>query len=230
MKLPLGVFAGLLATASAFSAIAPNSIPANLKTTLDTAWTTPIEEGAEVPNVTFKTRTRIESDDENPFDWKDVTSEDYFKGKRSVIFSLPGAFTPTCSSTHLPGYEAAYEEIKSLGVDEIYCLSVNDAFVMRQWGLKQGLTEDKTPGSNGFEKVKLIPDGACLFTRGMGMSCNWDSERGFGERSWRYAAVINDMKLEKIFIEGGGITQNSGPDPFEVSDAQTMLAYLKESN
>ena len=100
--------------------------------------TTPIEEGGTVPSITFKTRTRIESEDENPFDWKDVTSESLFKGKRAVVFSLPGAFTPTCSNTHLPGYEAAYEEMKSLGVDEVYCLSVNDAFVMRQWGLAQG--------------------------------------------------------------------------------------------
>uniref|UniRef100_A0A6U0GZF5 Thioredoxin domain-containing protein n=1 Tax=Helicotheca tamesis TaxID=374047 RepID=A0A6U0GZF5_9STRA len=189
---------------------------------------TPIAEGATIPSVTFKTRVRIESEDENPFDWKDVTSEDYFKGKRVVIFSLPGAFTPTCSTTHLPGYEAAYEDIKDCGVDEILCLSVNDAFVMRQWGLAQGLTEDKTIGANGFTKVKLVPDGACLFTRGMGMSCVWEKERGFGERSWRYSAVINDMKVEKLFIEGGGITQDSGPDPFECSDAQTMLAYLKK--
>jgi len=193
-----------------------------------TEWMTPIAEGSTVPNVTFKTRTRIESDEENPFDWKDLTSEDLFKGKRVVIFSLPGAFTPTCSNTHLPGYQAKYEEIKALNVDEIYCLSVNDAFVMRQWGLHQGLEEDKTPGSLGFTKVKLLPDGACHFTRGMGMSCMWDSERGFGERSWRYSAVINDMVVEKIFIEGGAITQNSGPDPFEVSDADTMLAYLQE--
>lgn len=179
-----------------------------------------------MPDVTFKTRVRIVSDDENPFDWKDVSASEYFKGKRCVIFALPGAFTPTCSSTHLPGYEAAYEEIKSMGIDEIYCLSVNDAFVMRQWGLKQGLEEDKTTGN--FQKVKLIPDGHCQFTRGMGMSCCWDTERGFGERSWRYSAVINDMKVEKLFIEGGGIVQNSGPDPFEVSDAKTMIAYLKK--
>jgi hypothetical protein len=99
---------------------------------------TPVEEGGTVPSVTFKTRVRIESDDQNPFDWKDVTSEDYFKGKRVALFSLPGAFTPTCSSTHLPGFEDAYEEMKALGIDEVYCLSVNDAFVMRQWGLKQG--------------------------------------------------------------------------------------------
>jgi peroxiredoxin len=83
--------------------------------------------------------------------------------------------------------------------------------------------------TGNFKNVKLLPDGACLFTRGMGMSCVWDTERGFGERSWRYSAVINDMKVEKIFIEGGGITQNSGPDPFEVSDAGTMMNYLKEA-
>lgn len=99
---------------------------------------TPIKEGNTVPSVIFKTRTRIDADDQNPFDWKDITSESYFKGKKSVIFCLPGAFTPTCSTTHLPGYEAAYEEMKSLGVDEVYCLSVNDAFVMRSWGLAQG--------------------------------------------------------------------------------------------
>jgi peroxiredoxin len=198
-----------------------------LETSLKPAWSTPIKEGATIPNVTFKTRVRVASDVENPFDWKDVTTEDYFKGKRSVLFALPGAFTPTCSTSHVPGYDAAYDEIKSLGIDEIYCLSVNDTFVMRQWGLKLGLSEDKAIGANGFEKVKLIPDGAALFTRGMGMSTLWTSERGFGERSWRYSAVIDDMKVEKMFIEGGGITQNSGPDPFEVSDADSMLEYLR---
>jgi len=116
--------------------------------------------------------------------------------------------------------------MKGKGVDEVYCLSVNDAFVMRQWGLSQGLEEDKTVGSLGFKKVKLLPDGACLFTRGMGMSCTWEKERGFGERSWRYSAVVDDGVVEKMFVEGGGITQDSGPDPFEVSDAGTMLDYL----
>jgi thioredoxin-dependent peroxiredoxin len=156
------------------------------------------------------------------------------KGKRVVVFALPGAFTPTCSSTHLPGYEQHYESIKACGVDEIYCLSVNDAFVMRQWGIKQGCPEEFKDASNplnpgNFQKTKLLPDGACLFTRGMGMSCTWDSERGFGERSWRYSAVFNDMKIEKLFIEGGAVSQNSGPDPFEVSDAATMLKYLTEN-
>ena len=189
-----------------------------------------------VPKVTFKCRIRDPAvGGDNPFAWKDVTTDDIFKGKRVAIFALPGAFTPTCSSTHLPGYENHYKEIKALGVDEIYCLSVNDAFVMRQWGLHQKLEEEKVanmmkpnplnPGN--FKNVKLLPDGACLFTRGMGMSCTWDSERGFGERSWRYSAVVNDCKIEKLFIEGGAVTQNFGPDPFEVSDAATMMKYLQ---
>jgi thioredoxin-dependent peroxiredoxin len=196
---------------------------------LEEKWITPLKEGDKVPFVTFKTRTRIETtDSKNPFDWKDLTSDDYFKGKRVVLFALPGAFTPTCSTTHLPGYQDAYDEILKLGIDDVYCLSVNDAFVMRQWGLHQGLEEDKTIGSLGFQKVKLIPDGAAAFTRGMGMSCMWDTERGFGERSWRYSMVVNDGVIEKLFVEGGGVTQNSGADPFEVSDAKTMISYLKQ--
>jgi peroxiredoxin len=164
-------------------------------------------EGSRVPNVVFKARVRDNTlQTENPFKWKDVTSDDLFAGKRVVVFALPGAFTPTCSSTHLPGYERDYEAIKATGVDEIYCLSVNDAFVMRQWGLHQGLPEEKTDASNplnpgNFQKVKLLPDGAALFTRGMGMSCVWDSERGFGERSWRYSAVIDNGVVEKLFVE-----------------------------
>ena len=189
-------------------------------------------ESSSVPEVTFKCRVRDEKiGGENPFTWKDVKSSDLFKGKRVVLFALPGAFTPTCSSTHLPGYEKRYEDIKALGVDEIYCLSVNDAFVMRQWGIHQGLEKEDVDASNplnpgNFKKVKMLPDGACMFTRGMGASCTWDSERGFGERSWRYSAVINDMKIEKLFIEGGAVHQNFGPDPFEVSDAETMYKYL----
>ena len=193
----------------------------------------PILEGATIPNVIFKTRIR---DDmilgDNPFDWKDVSTSDLFEGKRSVVFCLPGAFTPTCSSTHLPGYEKHYDEIRACGIDDIYCLSVNDAFVMRQWGIHQKLAcEDKdttnplNPGN--FKKVKMLPDGAALFTRGMGMSTVWDSQRGFGERSWRYSVVINDNKVEKLFIESGAPMQNHGPDPFKVSGAETMLAFLK---
>ena len=195
-----------------------------------------IAEGASVPSVIFKCRVRIpDSAEENPFDWKDVASDELFKGKRVALFSLPGAFTPTCSATHLPGYETKYDELKAAGVDEVYCLSVNDAFVMRKWGLDQGLAEEREDAAHpmnpgNFQKVKLLPDGACLFTRGMGASCTWEQERGFGERSWRYSAVIADGIVEKIFVEGGGVTQDSGPDPFEVSDADTMLAYLTKTD
>ena len=187
-----------------------------------------IIEGTNLPNVIFKTRTRIQSDEENPFEWKDLTTDDYFANKKCVLFSLPGAFTPTCSSSHLPKYEELYDEFKNLGVDEVYCLSVNDAFVMRKWGLDQGLQEDFTPGSLGFKKVKLIPDGACLFTRGVGMSCTWESERGFGERSWRYSALIDNCVIKKAFIEEP-VIQNSKEDPYNVSDAETMLSYLKSN-
>lgn len=196
---------------------------------------TPIVEDAIVPDVVFKARVRDDSiEGSNPFKWKDVSSHDLFRGKRVVIFSLPGAFTPTCSSTHLPGYERDYHNIKALGVDEVYCISVNDAFVMRQWGLHLGLHEEKyspadllNPGN--FMHVKLIPDGAALFTRGMGMNCVWETQRGFGERSWRYSAVINDLRLEKIFVEGrnGVVVQDSEDDPFVVSDSATMIEYLK---
>jgi thioredoxin-dependent peroxiredoxin len=125
-----------------------------------------MSEGAAVPNVVFKARVRDATiEGPNPFTWKDVSTADLFAGKRVVVFALPGAFTPTCSSTHLPGYERDYDTIRQLGVDEVYCLSVNDAFVMRQWGLHQGLSEELTDASNplnpgNFQKVKLLPDGA----------------------------------------------------------------------
>jgi len=128
----------------------------------------------------------------------------------------------------LPGYLAAYEEMKGLGIYEVYCLSVNDAFVMRQWGLTQKLGEDKTIGANGSATIKLIPDGACQFTRGMGFSCVWSQERGFGERSWRYSCVIDDMKVEALFPEPDYV-QDSGPDVFVNSDVDTLLNYLKSN-
>lgn len=190
---------------------------------LDPSWTTPKTEGHVVPDVEFLTRVRTLDDD---FAWKVRTTADYFTGQRVVVFALPGAFTPTCSAAHLPGYQASYDEMRALGIDQVYCLSVNDAFVMRQWGLDQGLEEDMTPGSLGFTKVQLIPDGAAAFTRGMGMSVIWSSERGFGERSWRYSMVVDNGRIEKMFVEQP-LVQNSGPDPFAVSDAATMLAYLK---
>jgi thioredoxin-dependent peroxiredoxin len=169
----------------------------------------------KVPNVVFKTRVRDESvEGPNPFKWQDTTTQDIFAGKRVVVFSLPGAFTPTCSTTHLPGYDAAYDEIKSLGIDEVYCVSVNDAFVMFQWGKNMEV-----------KNVKLLPDGNGEFSRKIGMLVE-KSNLGFGMRSWRYSMVVNDGKVEQAFIEDG-YSDNCETDPFEVSDVNTMLAYLK---
>ncbi|RFP60464.1 MAG: peroxiredoxin [Limnothrix sp. CACIAM 69d] len=168
-----------------------------------------------VPDVVFKTRVRDESvPGPNPFRWQDLSTQDLFGGKRVVLFSLPGAFTPTCSTSHLPRYEELYEEIKSLGVDAVICLSVNDAFVMFQWGKQQNA-----------QNVFLLPDGNGEFTRKMGMLVD-KSNLGFGMRSWRYSMVVNDGAIEKVFIEPG-YGDNAPSDPFEVSDADTMLAYLK---
>jgi peroxiredoxin len=199
-----------------------------------------LKEGSTVPYVIFKTRVRNYMDEAKPdmpkemclaselYEWKDVSTEDLFKNKRCVLFALPGAFTPTCSTKHLPEYNMNYEKMLALGIDEIYCLAVNDAFVMKQWGISLGLELDETPYSNGFKKVKLIPDGSVEFTRKMGMECVWTSERGFGERSWRYSMVVNDKKIEKMFEESPRVN-NSGPDPFEVSDCATMMKYLEDT-
>lgn len=171
--------------------------------------------GTQVPQVTFKTRVRDESiGGENPFRWQDVTSDEIFKGKKVVLFALPGAFTPTCSSTHLPGYEAKYDELKALGVDEVICLSVNDAFVMFQWGKAQGVS-----------KVKLLPDGSGEFTEKMGMLVKKDN-LGFGNRSWRYSMFVDNGEIKQVFSEPG-FGDNAEGDPFEVSDVDTMLTYLK---
>ncbi|MEM1020168.1 MAG: peroxiredoxin [Sphingomonadales bacterium] len=168
-----------------------------------------------VPDVTFKTRVRNEAlGGDNPFEWKDLTSDEIFAGKKVVVFALPGAFTPTCSSTHLPGYEQHYGDFKALGVDEVICLSVNDAFVMYKWGLDQGR-----------ENVFLLPDGSGEFTRKMGMLVDKDN-LGFGYRSWRYSMYVEDKEIKKMFIEPE-FSDNCPTDPFEVSDAGTMLEYLK---
>jgi peroxiredoxin len=167
-----------------------------------------------VPNVTFKTRVRDESiGGDNPFRWEDKTTADIFAGKSVVIVALPGAFTPTCSSTHLPGYEAKYEELKAKGIDEVYCVSVNDAFSMYQWSKQLGV-----------EKVKMLPDGNGDFTRGMGMLVKKEN-LGFGDRSWRYSMHVVDGVVKSQFAETG-LMDNCPEDPFEVSDVDTMLASL----
>ena len=161
----------------------------------------PTHEGKRVPQVVFRTRAGNE--------WKTVTTDELFKGKTVVVFSLPGAFTPTCSSTHLPRYNELAPAFYANGVDEILCLSVNDAFVMNEWAKDQEC-----------QNVRLIPDGNGEFTDGMGMLVD-KAELGFGKRSWRYSMLVKDGVVEKMFIE----PQKPG-DPFEVSDADTMLAYV----
>ena len=168
-----------------------------------------------VPKVTFKTRVRNEAlGGPNPFEWKDLTTDEIFKGKNVVLFSLPGAFTPTCSTSHLPRYEELYEEFKAQGVDAVVCLSVNDAFVMFQWGKSQNA-----------KNVFLLPDGNGEFTRKMGMLVD-KSNLGFGPRSWRYSMYVEDGEIKQLFQEEG-FEDNCPTDPFEVSDADTMLNYLK---
>ena len=168
-----------------------------------------------VPDVTFKTRVRNDAlQGDNPFEWKDLTSKEIFEGKNVVVFSLPGAFTPTCSSTHLPRFEELYDELKAQGVDEVICISVNDAFVMYQWGLKLGR-----------KNVFMLPDGNAEFTRKMGMLVD-KSNLGFGMRSWRYSMYVENGEIKQLFSEPG-FQDNAPSDPFEVSDADTMLNYLK---
>mmetsp|Transcript_29840 Transcript_29840/g.63550 ORF Transcript_29840/g.63550 Transcript_29840/m.63550 type:complete len:253 (+) Transcript_29840:699-1457(+) len=170
-----------------------------------------------LPKVDFMVRVRDESiGGDNPFTWATFSSEDYFKGKKVVLFSLPGAFTPTCSTYQLPGFENNAEEFKKLGIDEIYCLSVNDSFVMNKWAQAQDL-----------KSVKVIPDGSLKFTNAMNMNVQKDNH-GFGQRSWRYAVVANDMKIEQTFVEPGKCENGSvDDDPYGASSPENILKYLK---
>lgn len=158
-------------------------------------------EGQRVPDVTFRTREGN--------DWVDVTSREIFDGRTVVVFGLPGAFTPTCSSTHLPRYEELAPTFRAQGVDEIVCVSVNDAFVMNAW------KEDQR-----IRHVRLLPDGNGQFSKGMGMLVDKE-DLGFGKRSWRYSMLVKDGVVEKMFVE-----PEVPGDPFEVSDADTMLRYV----
>jgi len=170
----------------------------------------------KIPDVIFKTRVRDEKvAGPNPYRWQDKTTKEIFGGKKIVLFSLPGAFTPTCSSMHAPGYEKHYDEFKKLGVDEVICLSVNDAYVMKKWA-----------DDLGIKKVFMLPDGNAEFTRKMGMLVKKEN-LGFGDRSWRYSMYIDNCVIKKMFVEPK-FSDNCEDDPFEVSDADTMLAYLKE--
>ncbi|XZG70140.1 glutathione peroxidase [Chitinibacteraceae bacterium HSL-7] len=158
-------------------------------------------EGQRIPNVTFRVRNNNE--------WLDVTTDDLFAGKTIVVFSLPGAFTPTCSSTHLPRYNELAPTFFEHGVDAILCVSVNDTFVMNEWAKDQE-----------SQNIVMVPDGNGDFTEGMGMLVD-KANLGFGKRSWRYSMLVKDGVVEKMFIE----PEKEG-DPFEVSDADTMLNYV----
>lgn len=172
--------------------------------------------GFKLPNVVFKTRVRDESvGGPNPYKWEDKTTDDYFAGKRVVLFSLPGAFTPTCSTYQLPGFEDNYDRIKELGIDEVYCMSVNDSFVMNKWARDQSI-----------ENVKVIPDGNGEFTRYMGMLID-KSHLGFGMRSWRYMAVINDGVVEMWWQEPGINNDGSDEDPYGQTSPEMCLRYLE---
>ncbi|MGB0958740.1 MAG: peroxiredoxin [Halocynthiibacter sp.] len=171
--------------------------------------------GDKLPSVTFKTRVRDESiGGDNPFRWQDMTTDDYFKGKRVVMFSLPGAFTPTCSTFQLPGYENGFADFQAEGIDAIYCMSVNDTFVMNAWARGQEL-----------KNVGVIPDGSGEFTKAVDMLVAKDN-LGFGARSWRYAVVVNDGVIEHAFVEPGK-SDNHGEDPYGESSPETVLAWLK---
>jgi len=165
-------------------------------------------EGYQVPQVEFVFRESGE--------FVNRTSAELFNDKRVVIFSLPGAFTPTCSAYQLPGFEERYDDFLGLGIDDIYCISVNDGFVMNAWAQDQNI-----------EKVKLIPDGNAYFTRSMGMLVN-KSNLGFGDRSWRYAAIVKNGIVEKMFVEEGQ-RDNADTDPYEASTPEKVLEYVKST-
>ena len=158
-------------------------------------------EGQNIPKVTFHTRQEHE--------WVDLTSDDIFKGKTVIVFSLPGAFTPTCSSSHVPRFNQLAPVFKANGVDEIICISVNDAFVMNEWKAEQKA-----------DQITFLPDGNGDFTDGMGMLVDKD-DLGFGKRSWRYSMLVKDGVVEKMFIE-----PDVDGDPYGASDADTMLNYI----
>lgn len=171
----------------------------------------------EVPDVLFKVRVRDDTiGGDNPYRWDYQSTLDYFWGKKCVVFSLPGAFTPTCSTFQLPDFEKLYPEFKAKGIDDIYCVSVNDSFVMNKWA--QQVVD------GGLKHVKVIPDGSGEFTRKMGMLVDKDN-LGFGMRSWRYAMVVNDGVIEQMFVEPGFI-DNCEDDPYGESSPQNILKHL----
>ena len=178
-------------------------------------------EGFKIPQVNFRIR---DGDSSENIDvcaiggkWINKSTDDFFKGKRVILFSLPGAFTPTCSSQQLPGFEKNADKLKKLGIDEIYCCSVNDSYVMNAWAKKMNISN-----------VKVIPDGSGLFTKYMGMLISKDHD-GFGQRSWRYMAIINDGVVEKWWQEPGINNSGSDDDPYTETTPENSINYLSAS-
>ena len=177
--------------------------------------------GFKIPKVIFRVREGDTSTDEAICaiggKWINKSTDEYFKGKRVILFSLPGAFTPTCSSQQLPGFEKNATKFKDLGIDEIYCCSVNDSYVMNAWAKKMNISN-----------VKVIPDGSGLFTKYMGMLISKDHD-GFGQRSWRYMAIINDGIVEKWWQEPGINNSGSDEDPYVETTPENSISYLSEA-
>ena len=173
-----------------------------------------MKEGVKVPNVTFKVRVQNE---DGEYGWQDMTTEDIFAGKKVAVFSLPGAFTPTCSNYQLPAYEEKYEDLIK-HVDDVYCVSVNDSFVMNAWAKDLGI-----------ENVKFIPDGNATFTRQMGMLVCKD-HLGFGDRSWRYSMICEDGVCKIWNEEPGRNDYGEDQDPYQVTDPDTMLKQLGDKS
>ena len=178
-------------------------------------------EGFKIPKVTFKVREGDTAGNQETCaiggKWIEKTTDDFFKGKRVILFSLPGAFTPTCSSQQLPGFENNFAKIKELGVDEVYCCSVNDSYVMNEWAKKMRVSN-----------IKLIPDGSGLFTKYMGMLIAKD-HNGFGQRSWRYMAVIKDGIVEKWWQEPGINNSGTDDDPYIETTPENSINYLSST-
>jgi thioredoxin-dependent peroxiredoxin len=175
--------------------------------------------GRTIPDVTLKTRVHDESvDGPNPFRWQDLNVRDEFAGKKVIVFSLPGAFTPTCSNEQCPNFERLYDTFQRAGFDEVYCVSVNDAFVMYQWGKNLGL-----------EKVKLLPDGNGDFTRRMGMLID-KRHLGFGMRSWRYAMVVDDNRITCWFEEPGINDEGADSDPYGETAPEHILEVVAKQD
>lgn len=182
-----------------------------------------MEIATKVPQVTFKYRVRTDghpityidtaNGGANPFEWQDVTTDDIFAGRRVLVFSLPGAYTPTCSTYQVPGFEQQYQEICNQGIDEIYVLSVNDTYVMRRWMIDQGI-----------KNLKFIPDGNGEFTEKMGMLVDM-SAVCFGKRSRRYAVIVNNGTVEKAFVEPDSTPED--PDPYGASSPESVMSYLQ---